>query len=93
MDLVHSRHYRFFVKTVTTHEAKTHLSRLVAEAEDGEEIVILRGSKPAARLTGIRQKRRPRRPKVGTHTSQPVRVAPDAFAPLTDQDLGEWGLS
>lgn len=81
------------MKTVTTHEAKTHLSRLVAEAEDGEEIIILRGSKPAARLTGIGKKRLPGRPKVGTHTSKPITVTPDAFAPLTDQELGEWGLS
>jgi len=81
------------VKTVTTHEAKTHLSRLVAEAEEGEEIIILRGSKPAARLTGIRQGRLSRRPKVGTHTSKPVTVARDAFAPLTDQELADWGLS
>lgn len=81
------------MKTVTTHEAKTHLSRLVAEAENGEEIIILRGSKPAARLTGLRQKRLPRRPKVGTHTSRPVKIAPDAFAPLTDRELADWGLS
>lgn len=81
------------MKTVTTHEAKTHLSRLVAEAEEGEEIIILRGSKPAARLTGISPKRLPRRPKVGTHTSKPVTAAPGAFAPLTDQELKEWGLS
>jgi prevent-host-death family protein len=77
------------VKTVTIHEAKTHLSRLVAEAENGEEIIILRVSRPAARLRGMSQKRVARRPKVGTHTSKPVRVAPDAFAPLTDQELGE----
>ena len=81
------------MKTVTTHEAKTHLSRLIAEAENGEEIIILRGSKPVARLTGMSQKRASRRPKVGTHTSKPVRIAPDAFAPLTDQELAEWGLS
>ncbi|MEK7863386.1 MAG: type II toxin-antitoxin system prevent-host-death family antitoxin, partial [Chloroflexota bacterium] len=28
------------MKTVNIHEAKTHLSRLVARAVDGEEIVI-----------------------------------------------------
>ena len=81
------------MKTVTTHEAKTHLSRLVAEAENGEEIIILRGSEPAARLTAVSRKRLPHRPKVGTHTSRPVKIAPDAFAPLTDQELAEWGLS
>ena len=36
--------------TVNMHEAKTHLSRLVERAEAGEEIVIARAGKPAARL-------------------------------------------
>lgn len=38
------------MKTVKVHEAKTHLSRLLAEVEAGEEIVIARGNKPIARL-------------------------------------------
>jgi len=32
------------------HEAKTHLSKLVAAAAEGEEIVIARAGKPVARL-------------------------------------------
>jgi prevent-host-death family protein len=35
---------------VNIHEAKTHLSRLVERAEGGEEIVIARAGKPAAKL-------------------------------------------
>jgi prevent-host-death family protein len=38
------------MKTVNVHEAKTHLSRLLGEVEDGEVIVIARGGKPVARL-------------------------------------------
>lgn len=37
-------------KTVTIHEAKTHLSRFVARAAAGEEIILSRGSRPMARL-------------------------------------------
>ena len=37
--------------TVNTHEAKTHLSRLLKRVEDGEEILIARAGKPIARLT------------------------------------------
>jgi prevent-host-death family protein len=37
--------------SVSIHEAKTHLSQLVRRAEAGEEIVILRGRQPVARLT------------------------------------------
>ncbi|MBD5785175.1 type II toxin-antitoxin system Phd/YefM family antitoxin [Cellulosimicrobium terreum] len=39
------------MKTVNVHDAKTHLSRLLAEVEAGEEIVIARAGKPVARLT------------------------------------------
>jgi prevent-host-death family protein len=38
---------------VNIHEAKTHLSRLVARAAAGEEIVIARAGKPMAKLVSI----------------------------------------
>ena len=38
---------------VTIHQAKTNLSRLIRKASGGEEVIILRGSKPAARLVPI----------------------------------------
>ncbi len=38
------------MKVVTVHEAKTHLSRLLAEVEKGEEVVIARRNQPVARL-------------------------------------------
>ena len=47
---------------VNIHEAKTHLSRLVARAEEGEEIVISRAGKPAAKLVPISTVRLPRQP-------------------------------
>ena len=36
------------------HEAKTKLSQLVERAEAGEDIVIARNGKPAARLVAVR---------------------------------------
>jgi prevent-host-death family protein len=39
---------------VGMHEAKTKLSQLVERAEAGEDIVIARNGKPAARLVAIR---------------------------------------
>lgn len=39
--------------TVTIHEAKTHLSRLLARVEAGEEIVIARGSTEIAKLVPL----------------------------------------
>ncbi len=38
------------METVGLFEAKTHLSELVARAEQGEEVVITRHNKPVAKL-------------------------------------------
>ena len=40
--------------TVTIHQAKTNLSKLIERASQGEEIIIARGSKPVARLVPVR---------------------------------------
>lgn len=80
------------MKSVTTHEAKTQLSRLLAEVEAGEEITIRRGNVPIAKLTAVRGKARRVRPRVGTVTSQPIRAAADAFAPLDEEALKDWGV-
>jgi prevent-host-death family protein len=47
--------------TVNMHEAKTHLSRLVARVEGGEQIVITRAGKPAAKLVPMPKKLGPRK--------------------------------
>lgn len=52
------------MRTVNTHEAKTHLSRLLACVEQGEEIVIARNGKPIARLVPTEKRRRA--PVLGT---------------------------
>ncbi len=41
--------------TVNVHEAKTNLSRLLAQVEAGEDIVIARNGKPVARLVLVQQ--------------------------------------
>lgn len=79
------------MKTVTTHHAKTHLSRLLKEVQAGESIVILSGSAPVAQLSAVRPERASR-PPVGTRTSPEVGYAEDAFRPLTDDELKAWGL-
>ena len=47
---------------VNTHEAKTHLSKLLERAAAGEEIVIAKAGRPIARLVAYRQPDEPRRP-------------------------------
>lgn len=39
--------------TVNIHEAKTHLSRLLARVLEGEEITIAKSGRPIARLVAI----------------------------------------
>ncbi len=79
------------MKTTTTHKAKTHLSRMLKEVQRGETIIILNGTTPVAKLTAI-EPSPTHRPKVGTVTSAPVCYGPDAFDPMTDEELAEWGL-
>jgi len=38
---------------VNIHEAKTHLSRLLAQVEAGEEVIIARSGEPIAKLVAI----------------------------------------
>jgi prevent-host-death family protein len=48
--------------TVNVHEAKTHLSRLLARVEAGEEVLIARAGRPIARLVPARKARGRREP-------------------------------
>ena len=53
--------------TVKIAEAKTHLSKLLAKVEAGEEVVIARGNAPIAGLSAIRRDQRRRRRDPGNH--------------------------
>lgn len=44
------------------HEAKTHLSRLIERALEGEEVIICKAGKPIAQLIPFQQKRKKRKP-------------------------------
>lgn len=65
--------------TVNTHEAKTHLSRLLKRVEAGEEVVIARGGKPIARLVPYTQ---PRPARVPGRAKGLIWVSDDFDAPL-----------
>ncbi|WP_018435994.1 type II toxin-antitoxin system Phd/YefM family antitoxin [Paraburkholderia atlantica] len=69
------------MQTVNIHEAKTQFSRLVDAAASGEEIVIAKAGKPAARLVPMEQARVVRR--FGGLKGK-VRIADDFDAPLPD---------
>ncbi|CAB3740205.1 hypothetical protein LMG22037_06370 [Paraburkholderia phenoliruptrix] len=69
------------MQTVNIHEAKTQFSRLVDAAAGGEEIIIAKAGKPAARLVPIEKTRGTRR--FGGLKGK-VRIADDFDAPLPD---------
>lgn len=77
--------------SVTIHQAKTHLSRLLQQVEAGEEVVVCRGKLPVARIVPSGPSR-VSRPNVGKATSQRFDIPADAFAPLGDDELKQWGL-
>jgi prevent-host-death family protein len=54
------------MKTVTIHEAKTNLSKLLAAVEAGEEIVIARKDKPVAKIVLLGENERTRKPGFGS---------------------------
>lgn len=74
--------------TVTIHAAKTHLSKLVARAEAGEEIVIARGDKPVAKLVPL-VPAPPRRRGFGClrHLGS---AGDEALDTWTEEELAEW---
>ncbi len=49
------------MKQVNIHEAKTRLSQLIAEVENGDEVVIARAGKPVVRLVKEAPERKPLR--------------------------------
>ena len=73
--------------TVNIHEAKTNFSKLVDAAAKGEEIVIARAGKPAARLVPLETL--PAVRHFGALKGE-IRIANDFDAPLPEEVLREF---
>lgn len=72
--------------TFTIHAAKTNLSKLVARAEAGEEIVLARGKDPVVRIVPVAAK--PKR-KFGRLKGKGS-IGPEFFEPLPEEELKRW---
>ena len=71
---------------VNIHEAKTHLSRLLTQVENGEEVIIARNGKPVARLVHCPEEKPRGTPQFGAWKGKIV--VPDDFDdPLPDDIL------
>ena len=72
------------VETVSVHEAKTHLSRLLQQVAEGREVVITNRGKPVARLTALAE---PPPRKLGW---LPGHIPDSFFEPLQEEELRAW---
>jgi prevent-host-death family protein len=71
---------------VNVHHAKTHLSKLIAAVESGEEVIIARAGKPAVKLVIVPPARKSRKNLRGSGIGK-LWMAEDAFSPETDLEI------
>jgi prevent-host-death family protein len=76
--------------TVTVHEAKTNLSKLIAEVLAGGEVVIARGKVPAVKIVPVEAINKPKR-LLGRLKGK-VELTDAFFEPLPDDELKAWGI-
>jgi prevent-host-death family protein len=74
------------VKVVNMHEAKTTLSQLVEQAEQGEEILIARAGEPVARIVALRGRAK----RLLGQWRGRVQMATDFDAPLPAAEQQVW---
>jgi prevent-host-death family protein len=75
------------VTLVNIHEAKTHFSKLVDKAINGEEIIIGKSGNPVVKLIAIQ----PKKPKrVPGSLKGKIRISDDFDAPLSADILEEF---
>lgn len=72
---------------VTIHQAKTQLSRLIAQAMVGEEVVIAKGAMPKVRLTPVS----PVKQRQFGALKGVVSLDNSFFEPLPEDELAAWG--
>lgn len=70
------------------HEAKTHLSRLLERACQGEDIVIAKAGVPFVRLVPVRPKQER---ELGFLRGE-FKVGEEIFEPLSEEELKDWGV-
>lgn len=71
----------------TIQKAKANLSKLIKQAEEGEEVLIMRGKTMAARIVAVAEKGKKRR--LGILRGK-LTVGPEFFEPLPDEELDLW---
>jgi antitoxin (DNA-binding transcriptional repressor) of toxin-antitoxin stability system len=84
-DLVHSLAHNIVVKRVNIHDAKTNLSRYLAELAPGETLILCNRNRPVAELRSL-PKKVLRKPRIGVAKGQ-FEIPDSFFEPLPDEIL------
>jgi prevent-host-death family protein len=75
--------------TVSVHEAKTHLSRLIEKVLAGEEVIVERNKQPVIKLVPAAPPHK--KPLLG-RMKKKFELGEAFFEPLPDEELRSWGL-
>ncbi len=80
---------------VNMHEAKTHLSKLVEKAVNGEPFVIARAGKPLVKVVAIEQEKKPAKSRLGFMEGMfPVPRSREEFKEIGREEIEEmFGLN
>ncbi|MBV9394275.1 MAG: type II toxin-antitoxin system Phd/YefM family antitoxin [Methylobacteriaceae bacterium] len=71
---------------VSIHQAKTQLSKLIAAAERGEEVIISRRETPVVKIVPVQQ---PKKRVFGALKGK-IDIGPEFFDPLPEEELALW---
>jgi prevent-host-death family protein len=78
--------------TVSVHEAKTHLSRLIERVLAGEEVIVARNHQPVIKLVPAEPKAK--KPLLGAFEGKVKFDLEDGFFdPLPEDELRAWGMT
>ena len=73
--------------TVNIHEAKTHLSRLIEQASNGESFIIAKAGKPLVKVIPLNAPQESDMKRLGFLADQNFQV-PDDFDTLGSEEIG-----
>ena len=73
--------------TINIHEAKTHFSRLIERAENGETLIISRAGKPVARIVPLESAPAKAKRRIGFMEGE-ISV-PDDFDRMFEDEIAE----
>jgi prevent-host-death family protein len=80
----------------TIHQAKANFSKLLQKAARGEEVIIARGKTQVIKLVAVPppqgKNKKNTKKRVPGRWKGKLSYTPDAFAPLTKEELTEWGI-